>query len=229
MYRYELHMHTSEGSACAFSTIDEMIKRYKDLGFTGAAVTNHFYCGNTCVDRNLPWCDFVNEYARAYYEGQNAAAKLDFDLLFGMEENYAPGKEILVYGIEPQFLIDRPQLKKAPIEVWSREVRETGGFIAYSHPFRDRPYIKNPKEMPDLTLVDGIEVYNRCNRPSENDEAEEAFKNTSLAYLAGSDWHRADFTDAFGVYLPERARTSAELAEFLHKREYRLAVPFVEK
>ncbi len=227
MYRYELHMHTSEGSACGQSKIDEMIKRYKELGFTGAAVTNHFYCGNTCVDRTLPWCDFVNQYARAYYEGQNEAARLDFDLLFGIEEVYGnEHKEFLAYGIEPQFLIERPFLKKAPIEVWSREIHSVGGFIAYAHPFRDRPYIKEPKTMPDLTLVDGVEAYNYCNTKEDNAEAVERLSDSGLALIAGSDLHRADFTGAYGVYLPERARTSAELAALLHKRSFRVAVDF---
>ena len=27
-YRYELHMHTKEGSACAVDTIEDMIKQY---------------------------------------------------------------------------------------------------------------------------------------------------------------------------------------------------------
>lgn len=33
MYRYELHMHTKEGSACAVSLVEDMIKQYVKIGF----------------------------------------------------------------------------------------------------------------------------------------------------------------------------------------------------
>ena len=46
MYRYELHMHTKEGSACAVSLVEDMIKQYVKIGFSGAVVTNHFIRGN---------------------------------------------------------------------------------------------------------------------------------------------------------------------------------------
>ena len=52
MYRYELHMHTKEGSACAVSLVEDMIKQYVKIGFSGAVVTNHFIRGNTCVSRS---------------------------------------------------------------------------------------------------------------------------------------------------------------------------------
>ena len=39
MYRYELHMHTKEGSACAVSLVEDMIKQYVKIGFSGAVVT----------------------------------------------------------------------------------------------------------------------------------------------------------------------------------------------
>ncbi|MBR4305617.1 MAG: PHP domain-containing protein, partial [Ruminiclostridium sp.] len=73
MYKYELHVHTKEGSACSTTSIHDMIRKYKEQGYTGMAITNHFYGGNTCVSRELDWHDFVMEYARAYYEGLETA------------------------------------------------------------------------------------------------------------------------------------------------------------
>ncbi len=232
MYRYEMHMHTSEGSACAHSTVHEMIKRYKELGFAGAVVTNHFFCGNTCIDRTLPWEDFVAEYSRAYIEGQATANELDFDLLFGVEEHYGNGKEMLVYGIEPQFLLDRPFLcedRYSDIKVWSREVRAAGGFLVYAHPFRNRPYIKEPDKIPDLSLVDGIEIYNYCNKPEENIKASYMFASSDKAQIAGSDLHAADFDEAYGIWLPRRAKTGEELVKALQNQEFTVAVPKAEQ
>ncbi len=235
MFRYELHMHTSEGSACGHSTVHDMIKRYKELGFSGAVVTNHFFCGNTCVDRTLPWEAFVEEYSRAYREGKKTAKELDFDLLFGVEENYGNGKEFLVYGIEPEFLLKNPQLgvgyeefmlgKRADVKAWSQAVRAAGGLMAYAHPFRVRPYIKEPDKMPDLSLVDGIEVYNYCNQPEENIKAAYMFGSTDKVLIAGSDLHATNFDEAYGVWLKKRAKTEKELVKALFGGKFTVAVP----
>ena len=46
-YLYETHMHTSEASACAGSTGAQMARAYKEAGYTGIIVTDHFFYGNT--------------------------------------------------------------------------------------------------------------------------------------------------------------------------------------
>ena len=224
MYRYELHMHTAEGSACAQTAVHDMIRRYVELGFAGAVVTNHFITGNTAIDRNLPWEDFIKAYSRAYYEGLEAARELDFDLLFGVEESYGGGKEILAYGFEPDFLLERPYLRHAPVSVWSEEVRKVGGFLAYPHPFRQRWYIPEPRLMPDLSLVDGVEIYNRGNAPEDNDYAAKIFAPMDITCIAGSDTHNTDFDDPCGIELRERVRTSAQLAKKLHARDFALRI-----
>ena len=51
MYRYETHMHTSQASACAFSTGAEMARAYAAAGYTGIFITDHFFNGNSCITR----------------------------------------------------------------------------------------------------------------------------------------------------------------------------------
>lgn len=58
-YKYETHMHTSEGSACGRSSAEEMVRSYKEQGYTGVFVTDHFFNGNCSVDRSLPWAEKV--------------------------------------------------------------------------------------------------------------------------------------------------------------------------
>lgn len=223
MYLYELHMHSMEASRCASSSIHDMIRRYKEIGFSGAVVTNHFTGGNTSIDRELPWDKLAEEYCACYYDGLKTARELDFDLLFGVEQGYARGKEILVYGIEPQLMMEHPELRAADLPIWSRVVRSAGGFIALAHPFRSRYYIPDPMAMPDrLDLVDGFEAYNRCNAPGENREAMERISPTGLIAIAGSDWHDTNFNAANGVALQHRVRTSRELARLLKAGDFEL-------
>lgn len=223
MYLYELHMHTLEGSKCAHSSVHDMVRRYKEIGFAGAVVTNHFTGGNTSVDKDLPWDQLVEEFCACYYEGLKTAKELDFDLLFGVEQGYARGKEALVYGIEPEFLLEHPELRAADLPTWSKVVRGAGGFIAFAHPFRTKPYIPWPMPMPDmLDLVDGFEGYNRSNTPLENQEAMTRLSPTGLMAIAGSDWHDTNFDDANGVVLEHRVHTTRELAKVLKAGEFEL-------
>lgn len=220
MFRYELHMHTKEGSACAVDSIEDMIKQYIRIGFSGAAVTNHFIRGNTCVSRSLPWEQLIEQYSKAYTDGKKIAEKLDFDLFFGIEEGYGNGKEFLAYGFEPEFLSSRPFLRNADLRTWADEIHSVGGFIAYAHPFRDREYITNPNEVPDISIVDGIEGYNRGNKDIENEKAISVFTDTDTIITAGSDLHSTDFDSAYGIETNHRIRSSTELVNALLNRDY---------
>ena len=83
MYKYELHMHTSEGSACAISNGAEMAEFYINQGYAGMVVTDHFYRGNTAPSRDLPWKEFIEAYSQGYYAAKKAAKGYDFDVFFG--------------------------------------------------------------------------------------------------------------------------------------------------
>lgn len=222
MFRYELHMHSREASACARSSIHDMIRRYAQLGFAGAALTNHFIGGNTCIDRSLPWEDLIRGYAQPYYDGLDTAQALDFDLLFGVEQGYGKGKEFLVYGIDPEFLIARPWLREAVAAEWAEAVHGAGGFFAYAHPFRQRYYIQDPREMPDMEFADGVEVFNRCNLPEDNTEAVRVFGKSGTVLIAGSDTHDTGFEDAWGVEFSHRVPTGPALAAALRENSFRL-------
>ena len=41
-YKYELHCHTSDVSLCAFSTAKEAVEFYKNRGYDGIVITDHY-------------------------------------------------------------------------------------------------------------------------------------------------------------------------------------------
>ena len=73
-YKYETHMHTLEGSACGRFTGAEMARAFKEAGYTGIFVTDHFFNGNCAVDRQLPWAEKVELFCKGY---ENAKAEGD--------------------------------------------------------------------------------------------------------------------------------------------------------
>ena len=222
MFKYDLHVHSIGASACGHDTVCEMMKRYKEIGFTGFALTNHFLHGYTGVDRSLSWRDYVKEYSKYYYDALETAQKLDFDLISGLEEKYDAGKEILVYGITPETLLANPQLEAMDINIWSNTVRQNDGFIAYAHPFRNRAYIPDPYAMPDISLVDGIEAYNYCNDPCDNELAVKTFKNSGKITIAGGDLHSVNFNDTFGIITQNRIKNTTDLAQTLKNNQFEI-------
>ena len=97
-YRYEIHCHTKQGSACGRKTGAEVAERYKELGYTGVIITDHFFNGNCAVSPDLPWRERVERFFDGY---EDTVANDDFlkflDELLGDVTVYA--EEIEKYSI----------------------------------------------------------------------------------------------------------------------------------
>ncbi len=227
MYLYEMHQHTADCSACSQGDTIDTVRALKAAGFAGMVLTNHFYHGNTGIRRNLPWADFVGAYEANYELARAEGKRLDFDVLFGIEEGVGAGKEVLLYGITPELLYAHPELRGAQADrdylpLLSRIVRDGGGLVFQAHPFRIRDYIPRPWETLPAELLDGVEAYNACNSAVENARAARYAREQGLRLSAGSDAHTAEFSGRFGIACPHRLRTAAELAAALRSGDYTL-------
>ena len=138
-YLYETHMHTSEASACAGSTGAQMARAYKEAGYTGIIVTDHFFYGNTSVDRSLPWEEWVRRFCLGYEHAKAEGERIGLSVFFGWEACYE-GTEFLVYGLDQAWLLAHPQIKDASIGEQYALVHEGGGIISHAHPFREEDY-----------------------------------------------------------------------------------------
>lgn len=224
MYLYELHQHTSAVSACAHETSEEVIRGLKKAGFAGVVMTEHFYHGNTAVRRHQAWEDFVRPYEAAYERAKKVAKKLDFDVLFGIEEGVGGGKEVLIYGITPAFLYAHPELRDIDLPALAALVRAEGGLVVQAHPFRVREYIRAPWEELPAEHLDGVEVHNACNDDLSNTRAQMFADKCGLLSIAGSDAHTASARGLAGIACAHRIRTERELADTLRDGDYTLYI-----
>ena len=71
MYRYETHLHTSPVSRCAGAGVREQMRFYRELGYDGIFVTNHFLDGNVNIDRTLPYKTKLDFYLSDYFDAKN--------------------------------------------------------------------------------------------------------------------------------------------------------------
>jgi len=187
LYLYETHLHTAEASACAKLTGAQQARLYKEFGYSGIIVTDHFFNGNTAIPDNLPWEKRVDLFCKGYENAKKEGDKIGLSVFFGWESNYR-GTEFLIYGLDHEWMKRHPEMLYWSVEEQYRHIHEAGGYVVHAHPFRIRPYISEIRLFPDL--VDAVEVYNVGNRNIEFDKkASEYAKKHNLPGTAGTDAH----------------------------------------
>lgn len=222
LYRYETHCHSSQCSACAQSSAQELVRAYKAAGYAGLVLTDHFIHGNTCVDIGLPWVTRMECYYGAYLDAKAEGDKLDFDVIFGLEHAYGGGLEMLCFGIDLPFLLGNPDIPQLSIDDFAHRVHAYGGILIQAHPYRYGGW-----EVPvRLELVDGIEIFNAGVDPNKNQMALQKALEASCILTAGADTHfkgEARIGQA-GIVLPYRVSNEKELVSALKKGDHRCII-----
>lgn len=223
-YLYETHLHTSEASACAKNTAEEMVQAAKDYGYAGIFVTNHAWYGNTGIDRSLPWTEWVRGFCDAYDRAKAYGDRIGLDVFFGYESCY-DGTEFLVYGVDEEWLLTHPQIKDASIEEQLALVHEAGGIVIHAHPFREEAYIPKIRLFPEL--VDGAETINAThsnhlsrshNNPEFDRRAVAYAREYDLPMTAGSDVHSTQMLGG-GVAFKTRLASAKDYCNRIRNRE----------
>ena len=189
-FKYETHLHTIEGSACAVSKAVDYIEVYKRIGYSGIFVTNHFFGGNTCVPQNLPWKERIEMYCRGYELAFEACKNdCDFKVFFGIEQTF-DGDDYLIFGFDKNWLLSHPEIEFMNHQEVFAAVNEVNGLMIQAHPFRLRNYIQavhlHPRE------VHAVEIYNGGNKAEENELAALYAKNFHFPCTSGTDIHNAN-------------------------------------
>ena len=230
-YLYETHMHTCQASKCGRSTGKEHARFYKSIGFAGIIMTDHFFRGNTAVDREQPWEKRIDQFWSGYEDAKEEGERIGLDVFFGLEQNF-DGDEYLVYGLTKEYMKEHPEM-----EHWTRrqqleEVHKAGGCVIQAHPFRIRGYME--KIRLGLRFCDGIEAANAGNEQLDDARAIRLGREYGLVMTAGSDnhWSRPE-SPIYGVALEKRLTSIADYVKIilnkgpigLHVPEERFAVP----
>jgi hypothetical protein len=187
LYLYETHLHTKEASACSLLSAAEHVKYYKEAGYAGIIVTDHFFNGNTNIPKDLPWEERVDLFCRGYENAKAEGDRIGLSVFFGWEANFCC-TEFLIYGLDKSWLKAHPDMLSWSIEEQYKKVHDDGGYVVHAHPFRIRPYIKEIRLFPEA--VDAVEGINVGNRNAEFDnQALNYAKKHKLSVMAGTDAH----------------------------------------
>ena len=215
-YLYETHMHTCLASACGVSTGKDHVRFYKDRGYTGIIMTDHFFRGNCAIPRDLPWEERVDLFWRGYEDALEEGLKVGLDVFFAYEENYG-FDEYLIYGLTKEYMMSHPEM-----EHWTRRqqleaVHRAGGCVIQAHPFRIRGYMDRIRVGTDF--CDGIEAANAGNEALDDARAYRMGKAMNLVMTAGSDNHHSPIPEPFGVELEKKLTDIRDYVSIILNRE----------
>ena len=217
MYYYETHLHTTPVSRCAGATPEESVRYYKEIGYAGIFITNHFIDGNINVDRALPYEERIEFYFSDYEKGAAYGREIGFDVFPGVEMTYG-GTDFLVYGLDKTWYLAHPEIEGMAKSKLLPMLIEHGALVIHAHPFREAGYIDHIRLFP--RCVHGVEIFNACRTPFENKLAGQYTENYELIPFSGSDNHSAHrLTTLGGMALDHKITDVADFVRTVLAKE----------
>lgn len=221
-FLYETHLHTREASACASCLGADYIKIYRDMGYSGIIVTDHFFNGNTCISEDLSWEERVEQFCSGYEHAKEEGDQQGLQVFFGWESCY-DCDEYLIYGLDKDWL-----LRHESILSWSQReqfeyIRADGGLVVQVHPFRERGYIDKIRLHPQH--ADAIEVCNAGNAEGEDVLAYRFCERNHIPMTSGSDIHHSPNKEKVflaGMAFPHKLLTIQDYINGVKSRTGRL-------
>lgn len=218
LLRYDLHIHSSQVSLCAHLPAEEMVRRYKEAGYAGFVLTDHYnrsYMDSFGLDT---WEQKAEGFLSGYRAARAAGEQIGFTVLLGMELQISGSpNEYLLYGLTEEFLRAHPSLYETDPVALRELCTQNGILIVQAHPYRSGM----TRAMPGF--LDGVEVYNANPRhDSRNDMALQYAVQHGLLQTSGSDAHETEDVGRGGILVSERIETTAQLVGILKSGAYEL-------
>ena len=216
--KIEMHSHTNHSSACGKVEPDVAMKMFADAGYDAVVCTDHYNTYNLNRFTGTP-LEKTKQWLGGYQLAKEAGEKYGVNVLFGLEARI-PGSEndYLIYGAEPNFVLENPQLHELDQMGLHELCKKYGALLIQAHPNR-------PMCFPASYLcLDGIEVFNGNPRQKNNNEKSmhQAEMNLNLIRVSGSDFHQIPDMDRGGIMTNRDVRTEKELADCLRNGDYTL-------
>ncbi len=215
----ELHCHTATGSGCGKIPPEEIAWLYKEAGYYGVVITDHFYVKLHHAGDKDEYRFKVDKLLTGFRRAKKNAPK-GFPVLLGAEIGLGVEDDknhYLIYGVNEEFLynnIEIAEMSLAEIRVF---LHENNMLIYQAHPFRDRYTPADPK------LLDGAEAFNDPRLNGDyNVLADNWTKANNVQQISGSDCHRYDSIASGGVCFPTPIDTNDKLVSALVKGGFRI-------
>lgn len=221
MYKYELHLHTSECDLVARSSGAECVRLYHEAGYDGMVVTNHYFA--TFFDwfadelQGAGHRRIIDRLLRGYHNAREEGEKRGFTVLVGAEVRFADSaNDYLIYGADEDFFYKAPLLHRLSGVEELISLLPGTALVVQAHPFRDGMTVRDP------SCLFGVEGYNGNNPPFRDEMAKAFARHYGKPMTSGSDYHEPAHLACGGIETRHRITTSAELSAVLRGGEYSL-------
>ena len=179
---FDLHCHTKEGSMDGLDPIIDVVRKMKDMGYTGLLVSDH---------------NSYKGYETWMEEKHNYPELEDFIVLKALEYDTRNGGHVLVIlpeGIEMQPL----KVRGLTIDELLFEVHNMGGICGMCHPYGQGFYAAMHTKRVMLNIdvqmeYDFVEIYNAHIAEMSNDLAQILNEDLKKPYTAGTDAHKLKY------------------------------------
>lgn len=215
IYKYDTHVHTAETSPCGQVRAKDAVRLYKNAGFSGIVITDHYYSGYFKNSIHNTWKGkiegFLKGYKIAAEEGEKIGLKVILSVELSFTESY---NDYLIYGLTEEFLFEEGELYNLTLREFRKLADEEGLLIYQAHPYRSM------MKRVDPLLLDGVEVYNgHPYHMNRNDLAYEYAKSNNLKMISGSDFHMTEALGRGGILTGTEVNNSIEFADMLRTNE----------
>ena len=209
MYKYDLHVHTSEVSQCGKVGARDVVNLYKQAGYAGIVITDHYFKEYFEGMKLQNWNDKIDRYLEGYKAARDEGMKVGLNVMLGMELRfYDCINDYLIFGIDEDFLREYPELYnynlrqfRSFIDGANKEI-----LIYQAHPFRTGMTIQNP------VYLHGVEVYNGNPRHNSRNSLARLFADeNNLKVISGSDFHQVMDLARGGIMAEDKINDMKEL------------------
>lgn len=194
MYYYETHLHTYPVSRCAKAGVRDNLEFYKEMGYDGVFITNHFLDGNININQPMSYEEKIHFYFSDYEEALTLGKEIGIKVFSGVETSYG-GTDFLVYGLDKAWYLEHPEIMEMRKSQELALFMENGALVIQAHPYREASYIDHIRLFP--RAIHGVEVINAGRTELENKMAKLYAENYGLLEFAGSDNHLASAQKSF--------------------------------
>ena len=85
-YKLDLHVHTSETSPCGKIAARELVRLYKEAGYDGIVITDHFSPEYLAFIGPLGWRETVDRFFLGYQEAAAKGREIGLAVIPGLEQ-----------------------------------------------------------------------------------------------------------------------------------------------
>ena len=218
-FKYDLHVHTKEISPCGRLSVEEIIDKYIEKGYSGLVLTDHFRKGYFRKCEREEWKEKTREYFYSYDRAIEYCKDKDFYIGLGMEISFNNDtNDFLVFGFEKEDFLENEWMIEMGLKDFYNKFKDNA-VIIQAHPHRQKG-----STLENINYLHGLEINNQNPRHNNNNDLTKAVyeENPWLIATGGSDVHQEEDLCTTGIYTNEKITSDKDLVKILRNKEFKI-------